>query len=171
MPGKADFNFTVGDYKKSELAILSTDRKQAYTLQCSPDQAGYKWVIGCELFAVGSKVDLLADSVDQFTRLSRAIFLGKQFGNECQSYPEWGTSRNFSLRGMNIRFTGSGGEFMNYYDRKDPTFGHKVEFHVKVTPDASARSPVAMPIETVDWSLLGEDHHHCRNVLTHSLPH
>jgi hypothetical protein len=168
---KASLIFVIGKEDQfPELAILGHDRKPVYTLKCSADIwiAGTSWATRCGLFAEGSQVDLLEDSVDPYTRESRAVFQGIHTNQTCRDYPQWGATRDFELRGMKISIAESG-DLENdlwAFGSADRAFGRTVKLHVQVTPEPAAESPVAKPIKIVDWLLL-QRHESCNEILTH----
>ena len=136
------------------LPIAAPGGGSGYEFECSAygEQMGGAG-LRCGLFLVGSNVNLLAESVDPYTRKARSKFLPRQLYDRCAAYPEWGAQRHFRLRGMHLSVE------MNELvlalgskisDLKEGEIKH-AKMHVRVEPDPTATSPVAMPWRILDW--------------------
>jgi len=115
-----------------------------------------RWGISCGLFQVGKLANLLDDSVDPYSRISRAHILPRHLAPECQTYPEWGAIRKFKLRGMSLEIKLSDPLFAGPDGLADFFLGGIQQVRMKVTalPDSSATSPVATSAPFSDWSFL-----------------
>jgi len=139
------------------LSIKNVAGQLAYLLRCT---IGGHWGIDCGLFVPGKKVNLLEDSVDPYSDLSRSKILPEQLYNQCASYPEWGAQRVFKLRHLviTIEFTNpalSGGPGKEHLASPwDVDSVNKVAVRAKVEPDPMASSPVAPPPEFAYWGFL-----------------
>ena len=154
------------------LPIHSVDGKIEYKFECSaynvPTEEGRidRHGIVCGLFAHGKKVNLLGDSVDPYSRMTRAQILPDQLYGSCGDYPEWGTLRQFSLRGFHLRLRFSDpvftqGEFAEHALQR-------VNLDVKIEPDPTAVAPVALPIKYIYWWFL-KPTNTCNKILV--IPH
>jgi hypothetical protein len=82
--------------------------KVAYDFECTAISGGHlnpkidQYGISCGLFASGSNVNLLEDSVDPYSRTMPSQILPDQLDGECAKYPQWGAHRVFRLRGFRL---------------------------------------------------------------------
>jgi hypothetical protein len=156
-----DFQFAVRPISPKarvvNLPIPGTDGMPAYRLECSaynvPIGQGKidRYGIVCGLFAMGGKTNLLLDAVGLYSRMSPAEILPGQLFGPCASYPGWGSTREFKLRGMDLRLSFSkpvftAGDFAAHALRS-------VNLTMTVDPDPSALSPVAGPPKYLYWGL------------------
>jgi len=139
----------------------------AYEFECSaynvPIGEGRidRYGISCGLFAAGKTVNLLGDTVDPYSRMSRAHILPSQFYGKCADYPQWGALREFRLRGfqLTMRFTDpvfTEGDFSDHAIKR-------VDLLLKVEPDPTALAPVALPSEYVYWGF-SDQGNTCENI-------
>jgi hypothetical protein len=136
-----------------ELSIETVSGQKAYQFSCLDRDP---WGIECGLFLPGSKVNLLADSVDPYSHLERSTFLENQLRGACANYPEWGSERTFTLRHMklSIEFNTLASKPSRREPKKAETVNNDLQISVKVEPDSSADSPVAPPPKYAYWGYL-----------------
>jgi hypothetical protein len=136
------------------LPIRSSAGAPAYAFECAAhgpkvDRAGFR----CGLFLEGQDINLLEDGADPYTRRSRAHFLAGQLEGKCGEYPEWGAVRHFRLRGMQltVELTGMRLSPPEKGADADGKILERARFRVRVEPEPSAISPVALPSRILDW--------------------
>jgi hypothetical protein len=141
--------------KNSEfvLPVQNVTGQSAYLLHCT--NRG-RWGINCSLSLPGKDVNLLEDSVDPYSRLSRSIILAEQLYGSCARYPEWGARRIFRLRHLKITLEFVNAEFTSARQPPEEPWDavKKVELAARVLPDPSADSPVAGPPKYAYWGFL-----------------
>jgi len=127
-----------------------------YILDCSGERPAGGVIdhrgVRCGLFPAGKETDLLADSVDEVTRMPRSWFTPWQLSNACKDFAEWGTVRHYRLRGMQITLSFSGLQLSREPDLSDFVGWNILSATIRATvaPDPSATAPVALPIPDRD---------------------
>jgi hypothetical protein len=159
-PVEKSATFALVEEKDWQVPILDIDGKEVYSLKCRAGlgEAGLdRWGVSCKLFQAGKDLDLLADSVDPYSRRIRTLFEPEQLEGKCSEYPEWGALRTFKLRGFglvmrvkNVLLGRTGAGHFGFY--KGPIA--RFDLAIKVVPDASAAWGVALPSRYVDWRFL-----------------
>jgi hypothetical protein len=159
-PTEGSATFALEEDKDWQMPILDSDGRQVYSLGCRAalGEAGLgRWGVCCELLQAGKDLDLLADSVDPYSRRIRTLFEQEQFDGECAEYPEWGAIRTFKLRGFqlvlrvkSVVLDGTGSQRLGFYRGRIARF----DMAAKVVPNRSATSAVALPSRYVDWRFL-----------------
>ena len=164
VPTEKTATFALEEGKDWQMPIMDADGKEAYSLSCQAamGEVGLnRWGVWCKLVQAGSDLDLLADSVDPYSRRLRTLFEPEQLAGKCSEYPEWGSARTFDLRGFrlvlqakNIVLAKSGARNLGFYRGRIARF----DIAAKVVPDRSAESGVALPSRYVDWRFLPRPH-------------
>lgn len=146
--------------------IFDASGKLAYEFECSAYTVGGgevegrrhppaidRWGIYCGMFAAGRKdVDLLGDAVDPYSRMAMAQILPDQIYGKCGQYPQWGGRREFRLRGFKLSM-----EFKNPVFVRGDFAEHAIErvtLDLRVQPDPTATSPVALAPEYIYWGVV-----------------
>jgi hypothetical protein len=145
--------------------LLSPAGNHIYDFACSGYATGgrfQRYGIVCGLFLPGKDDNLLADSVDPYSRMSPSEILPDQLYGECGDYPEWGLRRTFSLRGMRLTLILSDPVFETG-DLEDRVL-RSVRLRVQVVPEPSVNSPVAGPPQNIYWGI-AHGPHPCRALL------
>jgi len=160
VPTEGSATFALEEDKDWRMPILDGDGKEAYSLRCRAalGEAGLdRWDVWCKLVQVGKDLDLLADSVDPYSRRIRTLFEPEQLDGKCSEYPEWGAIRTFKLRGFqlvlrvkNFVLGKSSARRLGLYRGRIARF----DIAARVVPDRSAASAVALPSRYVDWRFL-----------------
>lgn len=159
---RADIPGSFTQPRSSELGflILGESGNPLYEFRCSNeglydnvhlDSYGFT----CVMHPYGREINLLADSVDPYTRENRAAFDENRMRQACGDYPEWGRVRHFELRGMRLTVSLEGSLNWGYIERSFDYRTHleikgPPKIHVKVEPDSAANAPVALPSRYVD---------------------
>ncbi len=140
-----------------DVPIYDDSGALAYQFECS----AYNVPIGrgkidrrgivCGLFAKDRGINLLEDGVDPYSRMNPAQILPGQLYGMCAQYPQWGASREFSLRGMLLTLRLSDpvftqGDFAAHALRS-------VRMMVRVVPDPNSTSLVAEPSKYIYWGV------------------
>jgi len=137
------------------LPVEDVAGKLAYMFECSA-YVGLngidRWGMPCGLFTARDDVNLLADSIDPYSRMSPAQILPDQLFGDCANYPQWGNERTFALRGFELTVrlkhpVFAPGEFQAHALRR-------VTLTAEITPSSAATSPFALPSSTIYWGLL-----------------
>ncbi len=135
------------------LPISAPGRGSGYEFECfAYGEPVGELGVHCGLYLTGSNVNLLAESVDPYTRRDRSIFLPAHLYGDCSAYPEWGSQRHFQLRGMRLVVEMQDVVFAPGKTADPGTRGiQRAKIHVRVEPDPGVRSPVATTSRVLDW--------------------
>jgi hypothetical protein len=93
-----------------ELVVTGVDGKALYSIKCHSgnygDDPGYSGLMQCYLISLYSKEsvgNLLTETYGQVSDwTNRGRFLDNHLVSPCSEYPEWGRTRHFRLRHMEI---------------------------------------------------------------------
>jgi hypothetical protein len=156
-PGTTSFRFSPegqdnGEFGAESFSIPITDEqgRRACVFRCGAMGSYWElnWITQCSLSAAGTHTDLLRDAIDLYSRRAMGIVLVSQMQNECQSYPDFGASRTFRLRGMQLSLSFTEVKF----DPKSENPGFvddpgliNAHLTISVKVDPTAVDPVAMP--------------------------
>jgi hypothetical protein len=147
--------------ESARLLIRSENGKPLYLLECrinaydhQDPNFDYSGDFECRLTSLYSKesISTLLTEEEHPTRdwQSRGRFLLEELAGKCADYPEYGKVRHFRLRGMELTIaveaytTEEGSAAKNGPWHRDRI--EKMRFTIKVTPCATALSPIAEPV-------------------------
>lgn len=153
-PYSEAFDFRNGQAAAASIAIRDVAGKQLYHLEChtflfeADPTFDYSGDFECKLTsdAPESVSTLLTSDPDQPRDWwSRGRFLAEELEGRCGDYPEYGRSRSFRLRGMELHLELSNIKLAAAVDdpaERKPRFA-AFRFKVTAKPDASATSALA----------------------------
>lgn len=140
-----------------------------YRFECSADSAGpppfaiQDEGLLCGLFSAdGNPKNLLKDSVDPYSLMSEAQVTPIELFGTCANYSQWGSEREFSLRGFDLSLRFSNPVFEP--GLQSPHALRQVDLEIEVRPNPTANAPVASPPDYIHWNL--NDHgDQCERIL------
>jgi len=158
-PFEKQYIFADGAHASIHESLLGSDGTPLYSIDCHTflyDQDSnfqYSGDFECKLASLYSQdayTTLFTDDPDQDADWqSRARFLGIEVVDKCGSYPEFGRTRHFSLRGMEITLEISGVKLRTDYDapkvRQVPAF-EAFKFLIRVQRGPSATGGIAASV-------------------------
>jgi hypothetical protein len=177
-----------GTDPKVDLIIRSMTGEPLYRLLChSGDYAGgpdgqyegeaddFTGVIGCHLLPLyfGSKGygSLLAyDPLDRSVHFDRASLSPTDVMGKCVDYPEYGASRQFRLRGMEIQFRYRDIIFSQAKTKNGITPIASFRFEIEIRRDPSAITAIAEPVGVERPRILQNGLRDCQDVVYWHVP-
>lgn len=174
----------LGDHSEGilKLPVLQANGVPLYTLRCAAfsdfaarDSAGHPRLgVGCGLYTPAG-VNLLLPARDPVSLLNPEYVLPEQLTPECRTYPGWGATREFLLRGMDLTMTLRHVRLRT--DQLDGVGVHLVfpplltqaDLEVEVRADPTATRALPAPPDSVYWNVLPSDNP-CSHVLYRSEP-
>lgn len=144
------FHFANVDQASAEITLRSAKGEPLYSLDChsgsfDSSDFDYSGLLACRLVSLYSKErvsTLLTETVNQTSDWeNRGRFLVKHLLPGCASYPDWGRSRTFYLRGMKLVLSIDKETFNRSSTGK--RLLESYSFDVIVQPDPSAVSSIA----------------------------
>ncbi len=147
------FHFSDAGKAAVDLSIPSTDSRSVYRIECH--QLGYEdpafdysGDFECRLTSLYSKETystLFTDDPKQSRDWqSRARFLSEELVGSCADYPEYGRTRTFKLRGMDITI-GLSTIVVEQSTHPRPTL-KSFNLQISIVPDPAATTPIAAPV-------------------------
>ena len=151
-----------------DVPIHGSNGRVAYKFECTAEVAGPRLTIEeggllCGLFSAdGNPKNLLEDSVDPYTLMSEAQITPIEIFGTCAKYPQWGSERQFSLRGFDLALRFSNPVLVP--GLKSPHAIRQVDLEIEVKPNPAASASVAGPPDYIHWNI--SDHSdRCERVL------
>lgn len=165
VPMSRTFHFSGSKTQAESFKIKGPSGNELYWLGCHngnyegnsgdpnhDDRDDYFGDLDCHLhalYAPDSGNLLVTDAVGGMENFSRLLTTAWDLQGACASYPEWGSLRHVTLRGMEITFTYSAAVIRSGSERAaggpdgEPTLG-SVQLEIKVEPDPQAASSIAL---------------------------
>ena len=160
-PIEKTFAFSDGEAAQIKLTVTSAEGKPVYALEChtfayeSDPSFDYSGDFECRLTSSREHdvySTLLTDAPNQSRDWqSRGRFLAEELEGACKNYPEFGATRHFRLRGMQVTLAirdielKSNSTAMKPSHLTSPRF-KSFKFNVQIQPDEGAVSEIAEPI-------------------------
>lgn len=157
-PARMSVFFADGEHASLAVEVLSIGGRELYHLECKTfalesRSFNYSGDFECRLIDPGQlaeehRATLLADAESAREWDTRGRFLRDEVHGDCGHYPEYGRTRSFRLRGLELRLSLADIVFQPQEDASGtshqprPAF-RSFRFDISIRPEPSASSPIA----------------------------